>query len=52
MLPQVPLPERPHLDDAEHEAVKEWVLAVSMDNKVVQKLPTDERGVFEVLYKD
>ena len=28
--------------------MKEWVLAVSMDNKVEQKLPTDERGVFEV----
>ncbi len=44
---EVPLPDRPHLDAGEHEAVKEWVLAVSMDNKVVQKLPTDDRGVFE-----
>jgi len=31
---EVPLPESPHLDRSEHEAVKEWVLAVSMDNKV------------------
>jgi len=31
---EVPLPEAPHLDRSEHEAIKEWVLAVSMDNKV------------------
>jgi hypothetical protein len=30
---EVPLPEAPHLDRGEHEAVKEWVLAVSMDNQ-------------------
>jgi hypothetical protein len=31
----------------EHEAVKEWVLAVSMDQKVEQVLPLDERMTYE-----
>ncbi len=44
---EVPLPESPHLSPAEHEAVKEWVLAVSMDQKVEQVLPLDERMTFE-----
>ena len=44
---EVPLPAQPHLSDAEHEEVKEWVLAVSMDQKVEQELPTDERNTFE-----
>ena len=44
---EVPLPESPHLSSTEHEAVKEWVLAVSMDQKVEQVLPLDERMTFE-----
>ena len=28
------------------EDVKEWVLAVSMDQRVEQELPTDERGTY------
>ena len=44
---KVPLPEEPHLDPAEHENVKEWVLAVSMDQKVEQQLPIDERMTYE-----
>ncbi len=28
------------------EEVKEWVLAVSMDQRVEQVLPTDERGTY------
>ena len=43
---KVPLPEEPHLNPAEHENVKEWVLAVSMDQKVEQQLPLDERFSF------
>ena len=44
---EVPLPESPHLSSEEHEEVKEWVLAVSMDQKVEQQLPLDERNTFE-----
>ena len=44
---EVPLPETPHLNQREHEAVKEWVLAVSMDQKVEQSLPKDERMTYE-----
>ena len=33
---EVPLPDAPHLGEADHDAVKEWVLAVSMDQKVEQ----------------
>jgi hypothetical protein len=44
---QVPLPENPHISPEEHEAVKEWVLAVSMDQKVEQVLPLDERMTYE-----
>jgi hypothetical protein len=31
----------------QHEDIKEWVLAVSMDQKVEQSLPKDERGTYE-----
>ena len=44
---EVPLPESPHLSLQDHEEVKEWVLAVSMDQKVEQQLPLDERNTFE-----
>ena len=44
---EVPLSEVPHLKEADHEEVKEWVLAVSMDQKVEQVLPSDDRGTFE-----
>ena len=44
---EVPLPEHPHIAPDEHESVKEWVLAVSMDQKVEQVLPLDERMTYE-----
>ena len=44
---EVPLPETPHLPKDQHEAIKEWVLAVSMDQKVEQRLPLDERMTYE-----
>ena len=44
---EVPLPEVPHLPRESHEAVKEWVLAVSMDQKVEQILPVYERMAYE-----
>ncbi|CAH1772611.1 unnamed protein product [Owenia fusiformis] len=45
---EIPLPEKAHLPDDQHEEVKEWVLAVSMDQRVEQVLPMDdERGCYE-----
>ena len=35
------------LQDSQHEEVKEWVLAVSMDQHVAQELPLDERDTYE-----
>ena len=34
------------LQDGKREEVKEWVLALSMDKRVEQALPTDQRGTF------
>lgn len=33
---EIPLPASPYLEPADHETVKEWVLAVSMDQNVEQ----------------
>ncbi|CAB4017982.1 intraflagellar transport 172 homolog [Paramuricea clavata] len=43
---EVPVPERQYLAEDKREEVKEWVLAVSMDQKVEQVLPVDERGTY------
>ncbi|XP_033198470.2 intraflagellar transport protein Oseg2 isoform X1 [Bombus vancouverensis nearcticus] len=43
---EVPLPETLSLTAEQREEVREWVLAVSMDQKVEQVLPTDHRGVY------
>lgn len=43
---EVPLPETLSLTAEQREEVREWVLAVSMDQKVEQILPTDHRGVY------
>lgn len=45
----VPIPERLHLADEPelHEEIRDWILAVSMDQKVNQVLPTDERNLYE-----
>ncbi|KAH8365613.1 hypothetical protein KR093_002735 [Drosophila rubida] len=45
----VPLPEDIHLKNEPnlHEEVREWVLAVSMDQQVDQLLPNDDRGLYE-----
>ena len=43
----LPSPENAHLARDKHEATKEWVLAVSMDQKVEQRLPMDERNTYE-----
>ncbi|BFY99323.1 hypothetical protein BsWGS_02362 [Bradybaena similaris] len=44
---EIPIPEKPFLTSQQHEEVKEWILAVSMDRKVKQDLPKDERGTYE-----
>ncbi|KAK7792281.1 hypothetical protein R5R35_013312 [Gryllus longicercus] len=43
---EIPLPTSLHLSPAQHEEVKEWVLAVSMDQKVDQVLPVDDRMLY------
>ncbi|XP_075225811.1 intraflagellar transport protein Oseg2 [Lycorma delicatula] len=43
----VPLPPSPYLESKEHEEVKEWVLAVSMDQNIEQVLPLDDRNLYE-----
>ena len=35
-----------HTQEDKREEVKEWVLAVSMDQQVEQVLPSDERGTY------
>lgn len=35
------------IQETEHEEIKEWVLAVSMDQRVEQTLPLDERETYE-----
>jgi intraflagellar transport protein 172 len=40
------------MQESDHEQVKDWVLAVSMDQKAVRELPLDERGVFEASLVD
>ncbi|XP_064457098.1 intraflagellar transport protein 172 homolog [Ornithodoros turicata] len=44
---EVPLPEKMYLTEAEHEEVKEWILAISMNQRVEQALPRDEQGFYE-----
>ncbi|KAF5402479.1 Intraflagellar transport protein [Paragonimus heterotremus] len=44
---EVPLPEEPYTTHEEHESVREWILMVSMDQKLEQTLPKDERGVYQ-----
>ncbi|XP_067120573.1 intraflagellar transport protein 172 homolog [Centruroides vittatus] len=44
---EIPLPENMYLNESEHEEVKEWVLAISMDQRVEQVLPLDERMTYE-----
>lgn len=43
---EVPLPDTLSLSSDQREEAREWVLAVSMDQKVEQVLPTDHRGVY------
>ncbi|XP_023687337.1 intraflagellar transport protein 172 homolog [Paramormyrops kingsleyae] len=44
---EVPLPARQHVADDKREEIRDWVLTVSMDQRVDQVLPRDERDVYE-----
>ncbi|XP_069461553.1 intraflagellar transport protein 172 homolog isoform X2 [Ambystoma mexicanum] len=44
---EVPLPAKQHVSMDKREEVREWVLAVSMDQRVDQVLPRDERDTYE-----
>lgn len=43
---EVPLPESIGVAQDQREEAREWVLAVSMDQKIEQGLPVDQRGVY------
>ncbi|KAG5318986.1 IF172 protein, partial [Pseudoatta argentina] len=43
---EVPLPEKLGIAMDQREEAREWVLAVSMDQKIEQGLPVDQRGVY------
>ncbi|VDN41704.1 unnamed protein product [Gongylonema pulchrum] len=52
-IPQeVPLPETKYTTDEEHEDVKEWVLAISVEQSMERSLPTDSAGNFEASLTD
>uniref|UniRef100_A0A8C2A4U9 Intraflagellar transport 172 n=1 Tax=Cyprinus carpio TaxID=7962 RepID=A0A8C2A4U9_CYPCA len=42
---EVPVPSKLHVE--KREEIREWVLTVSMDQRVEQVLPKDERGTYE-----
>ncbi|XP_059516265.1 intraflagellar transport protein 172 homolog [Myotis daubentonii] len=44
---EVPLPAKQHIPETEREEVRDWVLTVSMDQRLEQVLPRDERGAYE-----
>jgi intraflagellar transport protein 172 len=43
---EVPLPPSLSLDRSQREEVREWVLTVSMDQRVDQGLPLDQQGIY------
>ncbi|TRY86956.1 hypothetical protein DNTS_000647 [Danionella cerebrum] len=44
---EVPVPSKLHITVEKREEIREWVLTVSMDQRVEQVLPKDERGTYE-----
>uniref|UniRef100_A0A673MHL4 Intraflagellar transport protein 172 homolog n=1 Tax=Sinocyclocheilus rhinocerous TaxID=307959 RepID=A0A673MHL4_9TELE len=44
---EVPVPSKLHFTVEKREEIREWVLTVSMDQRVEQVLPKDERGTYE-----
>uniref|UniRef100_A0A8C9QX79 Intraflagellar transport protein 172 homolog n=1 Tax=Scleropages formosus TaxID=113540 RepID=A0A8C9QX79_SCLFO len=44
---EVPLPAKQHVPESKREEIRDWVLMVSMDQRVDQVLPRDERDAYE-----
>ncbi|XP_073712376.1 intraflagellar transport protein 172 homolog [Misgurnus anguillicaudatus] len=44
---EVPVPSKLHVTVEKREEIREWVLTVSMDQRVEQVLPKDERDTYE-----
>ncbi|KAE8286539.1 Intraflagellar transport protein 172-like protein [Larimichthys crocea] len=44
---EVPVPNKLCVNDAQREQIRDWVLMVSMDNRLEQVLPRDERNTYE-----
>nr|XP_014345853.1 PREDICTED: intraflagellar transport protein 172 homolog [Latimeria chalumnae] len=44
---EVPLPSHQHVPEEKREEIRDWVLTVSMDQRVEQVLPRDERETYE-----
>uniref|UniRef100_A0A668A2T2 Intraflagellar transport protein 172 homolog n=1 Tax=Myripristis murdjan TaxID=586833 RepID=A0A668A2T2_9TELE len=44
---EVPVPTKLHVTAAQREEIRDWVLTVSMDQRVEQVLPRDERNSYE-----
>lgn len=44
---EIPLPAKLHLSPDQHEEVREWVLAVSVDKQMQGELIMDKRGIYE-----
>ncbi|XP_054675420.1 intraflagellar transport protein 172 homolog isoform X4 [Grus americana] len=44
---EVPLPAQQHVPEGKREEVRDWVLTMSMDQRLEQVLPQDERDTYE-----
>lgn len=44
---EVPVPTKQCVNDAQRDQISEWLLIVSMNNRVEQVLPRDERNTYE-----
>ncbi|XP_028253563.1 intraflagellar transport protein 172 homolog [Parambassis ranga] len=44
---EVPVPTKICVTDARREEIRDWILMVSMDNRLEQVLPRDERNTYE-----
>lgn len=44
---EVPLPAHQHVSEEQREEVRDWVLTMSMDQRLEQVLPQDERNTYE-----
>uniref|UniRef100_A0A8D0H134 Uncharacterized protein n=1 Tax=Sphenodon punctatus TaxID=8508 RepID=A0A8D0H134_SPHPU len=44
---EVPLPAKQHVSEEKREEIRDWVLTMSMDQRLEQVLPQDERETYE-----